>query len=420
MSKRLAWLLAAVMLIGIGFLLACGSNYSQSSDGLVLVGSQGSALVESFSFSLASGRISGISNPPSSTGANTCGLPGLPSSMVIDPAGAYAYVILNATTACSGSKTGIASFKVNSDGTVGSIGTVTSDPNPVQLLMDPSGKFLFVAEGTAGTVNSYSISGGNLTAVPGTFTFTNGTGFQTPNFAAIAVTFTVFPGIGLNGQQNSVCSDVGNTPPPTEYLFAADTVNNGIWQFEVDTSSGVLKNPSTTSNLQYFAAGTQPSGVAVDPCDRFVYVGNYLSNNVSAFTICNGLSTSDPVNCPGKAPGFLIPVSGSPFSLAGGANGPGQMLVDPFGRFLYVLDMKSNQISPFQISPVSGSLTAETVVSTGLQPMAMAIRADDSWMFVTNFNAATLSQYSITPSSGSLSPQPAITTDNYPWGVAVK
>ena len=34
----------------MGLLVACGSNYNPSSDGLVLVGSQGSALIETFSF----------------------------------------------------------------------------------------------------------------------------------------------------------------------------------------------------------------------------------------------------------------------------------------------------------------------------------------------------------------------------------
>ena len=59
MSKRLAWLLGVVVLVAIGLLVACGSNYSASSDGLVLVGSQGSGLIETFSFNLGTGRDGG-------------------------------------------------------------------------------------------------------------------------------------------------------------------------------------------------------------------------------------------------------------------------------------------------------------------------------------------------------------------------
>ena len=434
MSKRFAWLLGLAGLVVIGLLVACGTTYNSSSDGLVLTSSQGSALMETFSYSLANGHIAAVANPPSSTSNSTCVLPGIPSSIVLDPAGAYAYVIFNSSTVCSGSKTGIAAFKVNSDGTLVSVGSLTMDPTPVALAMDSAGKFLFVAEGlnsvpTApkplpcpGTTKQFGVcvysigSGGSLTPVPGAFTFTGQVGFQTPNLAALAPTPTVLPGNGINGIQNSVCSDPGNSPPTSEYLYIADSANSVVWQLNVNTSSGALTGPIGTSPV---AAGTVPAGVAVDPCARFVYVSNTTSNNISAYTICNGLTTQSST-CPGLPPWALVPVTGSPFSLPSSGNGPGPLLVDPFGKFLYVLETLSSQVTPFTISPVSGSLTAGTSVQTGIQPIAMAIRGDDNWLFVTNFQSATLSQYSIIPSSGVLSPLPAVTTDNNPWGVAVK
>ena len=56
MSKRFAWLLGVVVLVAIGVLVACGTTYNSSSEGLVLVGSQGSGLIETFSFNLGSGK----------------------------------------------------------------------------------------------------------------------------------------------------------------------------------------------------------------------------------------------------------------------------------------------------------------------------------------------------------------------------
>ena len=67
MSKRFAWLLGVVVLVSIGVLVACGSNYNPSSDGLMLVGSQGSALIETFSFNLGSGHATAIANTPDDT-----------------------------------------------------------------------------------------------------------------------------------------------------------------------------------------------------------------------------------------------------------------------------------------------------------------------------------------------------------------
>lgn len=423
MSKRF-WLLGVGVLVSIGVLLACGSNYNRSQDGLLLVGSQGSSLIETFSFTLSNGHVSAIANSPSDTGNQTCVLNGSPSNMVIDPKGAYAYVIFNKSTQCpNATQFGIATFSVGSDGNVKQVGGLTADTNPVTLAMDSAGKFLFVAEGASGLVHSYAIgSGGSLSAVAGSFTFINGTGFQTPNIVAIAPSPTVFPGIGLNGTQNSVCSVPQNIPPTAEFLYAADSVNNVVWEFAVNTSSGALGNPPGRTSVAYFAADQVPAGVAVDPCDRFVYVSNSQSNKVNGYLICATVQLPTP--CP-FADGSLVPVAGSPFSLSGNANGAGPIVVDPYGNNVYVVGALSNTVSPLKISPISGALTAMSppVVVTGdhaMQPGAIVIRPDDNWMFVSNFNAATVSQFSITPATGQLSAAAPIPTDNYPWGLAVK
>jgi len=416
MSTRFAWLLGVVALVAIGVLVACGTTYNSSSDGLVLVGNQGSAAIQTFSFNLGNGHISAVYNSTSSTVASTCILPGLPSSLVLDPAGAYAYAIINKATACDTPTTttinGILAFKVNSGGTLTMVGQVVPDPSPVALAMDSAGKFLFVAEG--GGVNSYTISGGTLTPVQSSFTLP--AAIQPPNFVALAATPTVLPKNGLSGQ-NSVCSAPGNNPPTSEYLYAVDSVNNVIVEFGVNTSTGALTNAGPTVPP---STGSVPMGVAVDPCNRFVYVANNQSNTINAWKLCSVVSVQQ--GCP-NADGSLVTVSGSPFSLTGGgANEPGPMLVDPFGGSLYVVGTGSGTVSAFRIAPVSGGLTPgnPATVVTGLRPTSIAIRSDDSWLFVTNHDSGSISQYSITPASGALTPQVATTTDNYPWGVAVK
>lgn len=449
MSNRFAWLLGVGLLVAIGVLVACGTAYNSSSDGLVVVTSQGSGLLESFSFSLTSGHSATVSNSPSDTGDDVCVLGSLPSSVVMNPAGTYAYAILTQSTICPpGGSTGIQAFKVNSNGTIATSGSVVVDPNPTALAMDSTGTFLFVAEGLNSAPNSgiatsapcpgttaqygvcvYAIgSGGSLTPVPGNFTFDLPPSFQTPNMGALALTPTTFPGIGVNGVQNAACSVPGNVAPAGEYLYVTDAVNYVVYEFQVTPSTGVLTNPPSETAIPSFRTGSVPSGVAVDACYRYVYVSNQgPSNNLSAYTICNGLPTQSQKYCTptGNIPaGGLVPVTGSPFSLNTG-NGPGPIVVDPFGNYVYTLDMLSSQISIFKITQNSGGLTSIGFANTGLQgatsqQVGMVIRGDDNWMFVTNFSAATLSQYSITPASGALTPFQAIPTDNYPSGVAVK
>ncbi len=421
MSKRSGWLLGVVTLVLVALLVACGTTYNSSSDGLLLVGSQGSGLIETFSFDIGNGKVSTISNSPTDTLSDTCVLNGVPASIVIDPAGAYAYTVINTYPACTGSVNGIQAFKVNSDGTTSTAGALVADANPVMMTMDKAGKFLFVAEGLQGIVNVYAIGGsGTLTLVPGTFIFPPTP--LVPNIVSVAATPTVFPAIGLNGVQNSVCSAPSLNPPTSEYLYAVDSQNYVVYEFLVDTSSGALGNPTNATVVPAFSTDAVPAAVAVDPCDRFVYVSGSKNNRVNGYSICNGYATQSTM-CPIVPDGSLETISGSPFDLSGSVNGAGPLAVDPYGKYVYVLGTLSNNVSVLQLSAVTGSLLSSNpaTVATGQRPTSIVIRDDDSWMFISNFNSpSSVSQFAITPSTGALSAQEAIPTDNYPWGVATK
>ena len=422
MSTRFAWVLGLLVLVFVGFLVACGSHFSPSSDGLLLVPSLGSAVVQTFSFNLSSGHSSSINNPPP--------IPGPPSqgsvtSILLDPAGAFAYLTTSNTpnpvqSPCT-TVSSLAAYKVNSNGTLSAVGSTTplgSNP-PTGLAMDSAGKFLFVANGAtctlpgtstiAGAISVFSVgSNAGLTEVTGSpFPIPVTPGGAPANPVALAITPTVFPAL------NAACS--GTAPPTVEYLYVADAASDAVWEFSVDPSSGVLGKPPNHSSVPSFATGSVPSGIALDACNRFIYVANQNSNNVSAYTICNGGPASSPA-CQGSD-GSLVPVPASPFAAG---NGPDAVAVDPLGNFVYVVNKLANTLSGYRISPASGSLGNVSTVTTGSTPVSIAIRSDDNWVFVTNYSSANVSEYSLTPASGGLSPQAPITTDNFPFGVAVK
>ncbi|HUO25994.1 MAG TPA: beta-propeller fold lactonase family protein [Candidatus Aquilonibacter sp.] len=399
MRSRFAWLLGILILLAVGLLVACGRKYSSSANGLVVVPTQGSAVMDTFSLNLNNGAVTRINNtagPPT---------PGAPTNIVIDPAGQFVYVIVTQTSALPGSLTGIATYKVGSDGKLSSAGT-TAMSNPVALAMDSDGKFLFVANGTDGTVTVLSVSSGTLNEV-------GVTGIQSgpqgpANVTALAASPTVFPSI------YAACS--GKAAPTSENLYVTDSQNYLVWEFGV-SSSGALGNPPGDQSPLSFATGTLPSGVAVDPCNRFLYVANQSpDNSISSYTICNTLLL--PV-CP-VADGSLVEVQGSPFPTQG--IDPGPMLEDPYGKHLYVVNTRSSSITAYKIGQATGALTAMTPspIATNSQPKSIAIRSDGLWLFVANFNSANVSQYAVTPASGQLVPQAAFGTDNYPFGVAVK
>lgn len=405
MRKRFTWFVAILALMAFGLLMACSVKYAPNNDALLVSPSQGQAVMQSFSVDLQNGhaeQIYNVNGPPT---------PGIPTSVVLDPQGQHAYVIVQQNAVLAGSISGIATFNVLSDGKLANIGQIRV-PGARALAIDSAGKFLFVAT-SGGSIYVFSIgANASLTAVGQPTSLPAQPGGQPPSASALAVTPTIYP------SQFAYCS--GITPPKTESLYVADSVNYVVLTYAVSSSGSLQLIPFNTNNSTSsgIPTGTVPSGVAVDPCNRFVYVSNAQPNNtVSAYTICYGVSLS--AACP-SANFSLQPVAGAAPYPAG--DSPGPLLVDPFGKFLYVLDEGSNQISGYEISPATGALTPFTgaPLATNLQPTAMAIRSDDSYMFVSNLNSANISEFAVNPSTGVLTPMSPITSFNYPSGVAVK
>jgi DNA-binding beta-propeller fold protein YncE len=120
---------------------------------------------------------------------------------------------------------------------------------------------------------------------------------------------------------------------------AAPEAQQGVLAYYLDQSTG------TTSPLpgNPFAAGTNPTGIAVDPAAQYLYVANQGDNTLSAFHI----SPTD---------GSLSPIAGSPFAVGGTA--PVAVAIDAQGKFVYVGNAGSSDISAFSIDSSTGSLTA--------------------------------------------------------------
>jgi 6-phosphogluconolactonase len=415
MFTRVTWLLGVLILISIGFLMACGSHFSASNNGLVIVPSQGSALVQAFSFDLNNGNPSTINTAPV--------VPGVPTAVVLDPAGSFAYVANTASVTVANSQNAIATYKVNSDGTLSAISTVSpvytapAQFFPVALAIDSAGKFLFVTNGAtsdssgnpvSGTISVFSIaSGASLTEVSGSPFLVPADTAATANPVALAVTPTAFPNL-----VNSPCGLT--TPVPTsESLYVVNSTANEVLNYAVDMSTGALTlTLPLAGSLSGFATGSVPSGVAVDSCNRFVYVSNQDSNTISAYTICNAAALTHCLSPDGSLASVGAAVASG--------NGPTAMAVDPASNFLYVVDTAGNQLSSYKLSQATGALTVLGTIATGTTPVAIGIRGDDNWLFVTDFGSTSVSQYALTPATGSLNPRLPITTNNFPFGIAVR
>jgi 6-phosphogluconolactonase len=110
------------------------------------------------------------------------------------------------------------------------------------------------------------------------------------------------------------------------------------------------------SGINSFSVGSSPVAEAIDPGGRYLYVANQGSNNISAFAV-DGTT------------GNLTSVAGSPFSAGAAPNG---INVDTSGKFVMATNSQSNNISVFeilshgQLQQISGSPFAAGNLPSGI------------------------------------------------------
>ena len=392
MGTRFRFLPGLLVPVLLG-LSACSTNRSStsSSTGALFVSTQGDSLVSAYTIDLSSGVLS-------TNGAGVA-TGGVPSAMLLAPSGDALFIANSATN-------NISTYTVKSDGTLtAGSSTLPTGMTPLGMAIDSAAHFLFVAnqglqvDPTSGTISVFSIQNGSLTEVAGSpFRVAPPLASSGPGPAAVAVT------------------------PDGKFLYVANQFDGTVTRFSVDATSGALALGPTV------LVGTAPSGMDVTPDGGLLYVSNSGSSNVSAFAVCNQVVTS--CNDPTSPDGTLKPVEGSPFSAG---LGPTFIVAAPSGKFLFVVDRQSNQISEYKIATGTGVLTPNTQasISTGANPAGLALRTGTTivsatqgttdYLYVANLGASTMTGYSFDSTVGLLGllGSPVI-TGGQPSGVAMK
>ncbi len=252
-----------------------------------------------------------------------------PVAAAIDPAGKFLYVLFtyqNGFTTARPGPGGIAVFPLDSSGNLGAPLTFNGNPyypvgnNPSAIAISPKGGFVYVVDrefttgGTPfGVMLAYTANTttGALTQVVGPLT----TGGQPGGFA-------------VGASPSSIVEE-----PAGLYVYVTDSNTNQLFAFQ--TNSVGVPTALTTSP---YSTGLFPVNVTVDPRGQFLYVANFGSSTVSAYTITNG----------------------SPSAVAGSATvatGPTCVTIEPaLGIYLYTSNNTDGSVSGEQLDPHSGSL----------------------------------------------------------------
>jgi 6-phosphogluconolactonase len=169
-----------------------------------------------------------------------------------------------------------------------------------------------------------------------------------------------------------------------------------IFAFSVGTG-GVL----TAVSGSPFAAGAQPSAIASDASGNFIYAPDYARNQVMGFSVANGV---------------LTPLGGSPYPAG---TSPAAIAVDQAYNYAFVANSTDSSITAYSMS--SGVLTRLGNYSVGLQPVAIGIDpSTQRYVFTANFLGNNVSGYQLQKADGSLllSQGTPFPSNNQPTAVA--
>lgn len=153
-------------------------------------------------------------------------------------------------------------------------------------------------------------------------------------------------------------------------------------------------------------AGTFPEGIAVDATGKFAYVANWISNDVTSYTITPGT-------------GGLVPASRT---LVGAGCAPQELTLDPSSTHLFVSCPGLSAIVEFSIDAATGALMPMTpVFSTGpaAGPRGVAVDASGAFLY-SAWNSTSRAGTAAIHNDGSLATVAGTAaTGNGPIGVVV-
>jgi 6-phosphogluconolactonase len=276
----------------------------------------------------------------------------------------FAYVLLGTTVSMFTVDSCTGSLNVTTPATVPT-GSSQGQIGAENMVADPSGRFVFVANLVSNATDAATIS---------MYTVNSSTGVLTPTTPATIPTGFFPQGIAID--------------PAGKFVYTANSDDNTVSMFTINQTTGVLA-PTTPAAVP---TGWSPSSVTVHPSGKFAYAANQDDDTISMYTIDPNTGVLTPTSP------ATVPTGFSPFGVT----------VDPSGKFAYVPNAYDfrNVVSQYTIDPVTGVLTPNTpsTVTTGNQPTDVAVDPSGKFAYVVNRSDSTVTMYKIDTSSGNLTP----------------
>jgi 6-phosphogluconolactonase (cycloisomerase 2 family) len=290
-----------------------------------------------------------------------------PSFLALDRSQRFLYAV-------HGDMSDVSAFSVSPDsGEVAFINRQSTEgTNPAHLLVDPSNRYLLIANYATGSVAVLPRNGdGSLGAVQQVETLPG-----TPGPHKVDQ--------GYSHPHHLVYD------PQGQFLLVPDKGLDRIFSFRLDATSGkVLPGPVPFVQVR---PGAGPRHIAFHPTAPFAYVAHELDSSIGAYRYDATKGALTPFQVVPSIPDSYV-----------GANTAAEIEVSPSGGHVYVSNRGNDTIGLFALDAVSGRLTAvDWTPSEGKGPRFFAIDPSSQRLHVANEGSDNIVSFQIDAGSGRL------------------
>jgi 6-phosphogluconolactonase len=307
-----------------------------------------------------------------------------PSFLATDPRHRFLYAVTE-----MGNEKGAGSYKTN-----GSISSYSINPKtgalaflnkvdalgggPCHLVVDKTGKMLFVANYGSGSVASFAIKPDGSIG--------DKTGFDQHSGSSVDP-----------ARQKGPHAHAVVLSPDNRFLFVPDLGTDQVKIYKVDAAKGTF-----TANDPAFAtvkAGLGPRHFIFGHGAKFAYVLCEMGSSVAVFAYNPMTGSLTPIETVSNLPADFKGVDNS-----------AEIAVDRSGRYLYASNRGHDSITVYKVDPVKGTLKSVQVVPTqGKIPRNFALDLSGKYLLAANQNTGQIVTFAVDPATGQLKPTGQVT-----------
>jgi 6-phosphogluconolactonase (cycloisomerase 2 family) len=194
--------------------------------------------------------------------------------------------------------------------------------------------------------------------------------------------------------------------PSGRFVAAPDKGLDRVFTFRFDQASGKL-SPTEQGSVMA-RAGSGCRHIAFHPAAPFAWVANELNSTVTTYHWDAGKGVLQPVQ--------IVPSLPSDFT---GNSTPAEIVVSAGGRFVYCSNRGHDSIAVFSVDPKAGLLTPVGWTPTqGKQPRFIALDPSQRFLYAANEQGDTIVTFRVDRATGRLTPTGQVVRNASPVTIA--